>query len=396
MVDGKQAVLLIGNFRPTLAAVRALGRLGYLVYVAAEPGSSGAEHSRFLDKLLPIPAPQEGVGAFRTALLDCLGKHPEIAFLLPMRESTIELLDACRDSVPEGIHLATPAHNALEICLDKLTWLKFCRDIGMPCPPFGFASNLEELKKVVEEIGGTVVIRPVEAGKRIWHRKAITLESPAELETAFPEWPSDLSELLIQRHFYGGRYNIQFAAKDGRVIAGQHSFSTRTDRIDGTGQTIEGKTVPPLAIHDRMLDLAVGAMNYSGVGNAQFLHNEASGESCFLEINPRFGASLSYSERSGFNMTELALQISDPACEPRPAPSFKQVSFVWTYGDLHGLTFSLKAGDLTRAQALGWVLASLRAAVLSDVHITWSWRDPWPTVVIYSKRLLSALGLPTG
>jgi biotin carboxylase len=389
----KEAVLLIGNFRPTLAAARALGRLGYSVYVAAEPNSSGAEHSRFVDRVFPFPDPAEGVQSFKAALLDCIGKHSEVGYLLPMKENVIELLDACRASVPETIHLATPSHDALEICLDKLSWLKFCKEIGIPCPAFDFASNQADLKRVIDEIGGPVVVRPVEAGKRIWHRKAITLQTAAQVDVVFRSWPEGLKELLIQQRFEGERYNIQFAARDGRVLAEQHSYSIRTDRIDGTGQTIEGQTIPAVRIHSQMLAQVVGAMRYSGVGNAQFLYDQERDEACFLEINPRFGASHSYTEYSGFNLTELALQISDPTCEPRPVKPRAHVRFVWTYGDLHGLMFSLKAGDLTKMEALKWIASSIKAALLCDCHVTWSWQDPRPAAIIYTRRFIKALGL---
>ena len=168
-----------------------------------------------------------------------------------------------------------------------------------------------------------------------------------------------------------------------------HSYSLRTDRIDGSGQTIEGMIVPTVPIHQEMLATAVKAMGYTGIGNAQFLHDKESGESCFLEINPRFGGSHAFVERSGFDQTRLALDLAKPDYEPKPPKSVRPVRFVWTYGDLHGLMFSLRAGDVTTKQARQWALACIRAAVMSDVHVTWSWRDPWPTLAIYSGRFAS-------
>ena len=37
--------------------------------------------------------------------------------------------------------------------------------------------------------------------------------------------------------------------------------------------------------------------------------------------------------------------------EPLPPKTVRPVRFVWTYGDLYGLMFSLRAGDVTAKQA---------------------------------------------
>jgi len=377
---------MIGNYRPSLAAARALGRMGYRVVLGAEPGSSGAERSHFVDEIWRLPDPQLGVAAFRAALDSRLQSDPSITFVLPMRESIIELVDASRDVVPHGVLVATPQHNALRICLDKMAWLRFCRDVGIPCPSFDAASSLAELRQTVNGIGCPVVIRPVEAGKRIWHRKAITLERMDNFDLQFPEWPADLSELLVQKRFVGDRYNVYFGARDGKIVRELHSYSLRTDRIDGSGQTIEGVVVPPISTHSAMLATVVGAMKYTGIGNAQFLHDRSSRESCFLEINPRFGGSHSFVERSGFEQTRLALDLARPDYKSSPPKTVRTVRFVWTYGDLQGLLFSLRAGDLTAKQALAWALACGRAALTSDVHVTWSWTDPSQTIGIYLSR----------
>ena len=392
----EQTVLMIGNYRPALAAARALGSMGYRVVLGAELGSSGAERSRFVDEIWPLPDPKLGLDAFRAALAKRLRSDLSIAFVLPMRESTIKLVDDSRDVIPADVLVATPQHEALRICLDKMTWLRFCHDAGIPCPAFDAASSMAELRQIMNDIGCPVVVRPVEAGKRIWHRKAITIERQEDFDRLFPQWPADLSELLVQKRFEGDRYNVYFAARDGKVICELHSYSLRTDRIDGSGQTIEGMIVPTVPTHCSMLATAVGAMKYTGIGNAQFLHNKAGGQSCFLEINPRFGGSHSFVERSGFDQTRLALDLARPDSEPLPPKTVRPVRFVWTYGDLYGLMFSLRAGDVTAKQALWWAVACVRAAVMSDVHVTWSLRDPWPTIGIYLRRFAKAFRPSSG
>lgn len=384
-----RTVLIAGNYRPALTAARRLKAMGYRVLLGMEPGSTGAEHSRFVDEIWRMPAPERGAQAFREALRVRLRLDSSIAVILPMTETYLNFVDAARDLVPPDILVAAPQRRVIEICHDKFAWLRFCCDIGIPTPPFDTASRIDSLRAVVEAIGPPVVIRPVVAGQRIGKRKAVPVYDDPGFEAAFAAWPEGVGDLLVQKRFEGVRYNVYFGALDGVIVRELHSRSLRTDRWDGSGQTIEGVVVDPVPVHSEMLARAVAAMGYTGVGCAQFLLDPATSRSCFLEINPRFGASYAFVEHAGFDLTGLALELAKPAPAPKPlAAPPRPVHCVWTYGDLSGLTFSLSNNDITPAQALRWARAALVAAVTADVHVTWSWSDPRPTLAAYASQLL--------
>jgi len=387
--SARRTVLVAGNYRPALTAARRLKAMGYRVLLGREPGSTGAEHSRFVDEIWALPAPERGAAVFREALRVKLRLDPTIVAIMPMTETFLNLVDAARDLVPPEIRLVAPQSRVIEICHDKFAWLRFCCDIGIPTPPFDTASRIDNLRSVVEAIGPPVVIRPVEAGQRIGKRKAVSVFDGTGFEAAFASWPEGVGALLVQKRFEGIRYNVYFGALDGAIVRELHSRSLRTDRWDGSGQTIEGLVVEPVPVHREMLAKAVAAMGYTGVGCAQFLLDPDTGSSCFLEINPRFGASYAFVEHAGFDLTGLALELAGPAPAPRPlAEPVRPVHCVWTYGDLSGLVFSLSNKDITVAEAVRWARACLVAAVTADMHVTWSWSDPRPTLAAYASQFL--------
>lgn len=388
-LSGRRTVLVAGNYRPALTAARRLKAMGYRVLLGMEPGATGAEHSRFVDEIWALPAPGRGAAAFREALRVRLRLDPSIVAIMPMTETYLNLVDAARDLVPPDIRVVAPQPRVIEICHDKFAWLRFCCDIGIPTPAFDTASRVDNLRSVVEAIGPPVVIRPVEAGQRIGKRKAVAVYDRAGFTAAFESWPEGVGDLLVQKRFEGIRYNVYFGALDGAIVRELHSRSLRTDRWDGSGQTIEGLVVEPVGVHSDMLAKAVAAMGYTGVGCAQFLFDPDTGQSCFLEINPRFGASYAFVEHAGFDLTGLALELAGPAPAPEPlAAPPRKVHCVWTYGDLSGLVFSVSNKDITPAEAWRWARASVAAAVTADVHVTWSWSDPWPTLASYASQLV--------
>jgi predicted ATP-grasp superfamily ATP-dependent carboligase len=220
-------------------------------------------------------------------------------------------------------------------------------------------------------------------------RKAVTLLDDEDFSAAFAAWPKGASELLVQRRFTGDRYNSYFGAWNGRVICEQQSRSLRTDRADGTGQTVEGITVAPIATLSSDLEKVVLRMRYTGVGCAQFLFDAASGDSCFLEINPRFGASYAFIEKAGLELTRLAVELANGGVDPFSTRyAFNEgTRFVSTFDDLAGLTYSVAHGEVDLGGGLRWLGAAMLAAFRADVHVTWSLSDPLPAFAVLFWRI---------
>jgi len=394
--DGSIA-LVLGNYRAGLAAARQLKRLGYRVVVGSEPGAYCADRSRSVDETWHAPAP--GSAEFPDALRRYLADEPSVSVIMPVLEPYMDAIAALATELEERAVLALPSPEIVAICHDKYRWFTFSSETGVENPAFGLAHDLAELRGLVAEIGGPVVIKPVEGGKRLGRLKAITVSHERDLDHQLPAWPLGHRALMVQRRFEGDRYNIYFAARDGRVLRQQTSLSLRTARADGSGQTIEGITTAPIPTLSASLEKVTAAMSYTGVGCAQYLYDDASGESCFLEINPRFGASHTVVEHIGMGLTRLAIELAgnrpEPAAAMEPFQPDTGTRFIWSYGDIAGLAESRAGGDITRRQAIGWLAASIRGLARARVHVTWSWKDPRPALSIPFKGVGNWLTIKT-
>jgi biotin carboxylase len=388
----KPSALILGNYRPALTAARELSGLGYRVILGVHPGSTGAEWSRFVDEVLPIPPLVAGCGDLN-ATLAIVAAARELALIVPISEAALNAVVAAAPHLPRRVRLVMPSAETVAVCHDKYRWLLFARESGIPCPDFAVCSTLAELRAVAERIGYPVVLRPIVAGTRVGKRKAVTLRRPGDEGQLAPHWPDGTSELLVQKRFSGDRYNIYFAARDGALVREQHTLSLRTDRADGSGQTIYGVTIERVPELSDLLAVVARRMRYNGVGCAQFLYDPATREACFLEINPRFGASYAFIERIGMNLTRLAVEIAtgEPVSGNYPAEGKAGTRFVWTYGDLIGIWYSLRHREIDRSGAARWAASALIAAVRADVHVTWSWRDPCPALAFYGGQLRKTL-----
>jgi predicted ATP-grasp superfamily ATP-dependent carboligase len=202
-----------------------------------------------------------------------------------------------------------------------------------------------------------------------------------------------VERILVQRYAAGGRYNVQLLAVEGRLVRRVQTLTLRTDRLDGTGYTVDAVTVTLPALVDEYCRRLMERLRYDGPGCAQFMIDRRTGRMSFLELNPRLGAAFAVAALCAVDFPRLAVQA---ALEPGAVDSFgpdyapgKRIA--WTYGDLDGIIRALDAGEIGVRGALRWLGQAAASFVTADIHTTWSWRDPAPTLVAY-LQLLAGVG----
>src|SRR6185503_17231776 len=80
------AVLLLGNYRPTITLVRELKALSYAIIVGRGGGEGGAEYSRFTDEIWDHPELEESPDAFLLSLRSFLLRRSDIGVVFPVAE----------------------------------------------------------------------------------------------------------------------------------------------------------------------------------------------------------------------------------------------------------------------------------------------------------------------
>lgn len=186
----------------------------------------------------------------------------------------------------------------------------------------------------------------------------------------------------MQHYLRAPRDNVYFVARRGEVLAQVESRILRTDRQDGTGINVSAVSVPldaRIAHHCRVL---ASRLDYTGVGLFQFLMPPRD-EPVFMELNPRHGMGLAFMHALGLDLTMAACALATGADLWQADAAFDYSigsRYAWTSGELRGLWLSYVRREVDRAGAISWLAEALRSAVRADVHATWSWRDPMPTI----------------
>lgn len=382
----RTAVLLVGNYRPTLAIARALEPLGHPIIVAGQGGEGAAEASRHVREIVAMADGRHGANP--VWLSDpCSLSDLDIGMVMPVTEEASRQIAECQELASRDVTWIMPAAETVLTCLDKPAMYARCQALGIPTEPFA-ETERQHLSQAVASVGTPCVVRPEDSTRRIGDEKAVFIDTPAALDHSALNALPRRQRLIVQRKATGIRHNLYFAAAQGRLIAMCEARIARTDRRDGTGLAVEGVTLAPNADLVRWTETLTRSLDYTGIGCAQFLVDAHSGQYAFLEINPRVPGNHAIAEAAGLPLARLAVELATDAYELAPLIVGRPgLRFAWTYGDLRGLRAAMRGGDLALGDGLSWLGKAASAAVQADLHMTWSRRDPRPTLTLYARQL---------
>ncbi len=386
----RATVLVLGNFRPGFTVVRALSRSGYRTIIGLWGGEGYVEFSRYTDEVWQHP-PLTGNGdAFIATLCQFLVNRSDIKIVYPIAEVFVMCLAANAAKLPRNIVVASVNPNIVATCSDKIAMLKLATRNTVFCEPYRVVRNYQDIFTSAREIGYPTVIRPLTPLLPIGRKKALICASENQIREYLSEWPQDQHALLVQRRAEGVRHNVFFAAYHGRIIRSLETRIIRTDHFDETGYAVDGVTVPTTEGLHRDCSRLAQALDYTGIGLAQFILNHETGRSCFLELNPRIAGSHAITEYIGQDLTRLAITLAKGVPPTKKDATFEYqfgVRYAWTYGDLRGLKAAIREREVTKSQAVHWLLQACGTFVRAKVHMTWSWRDPLPTLLLFLEQI---------
>jgi len=395
----KQSILLLGNYRPTLPLAKMFADQGYEVICGSQGCEIDFKQSRYVSQIWEHPDAKKSPKLFFKELQRFCKHRPELTAIFPVLEEYVRLFADHKEwmeNLPSII--MTPPELVLK-CVDKLYTMQLAETCSIPIAPFAKVHDEVELNQATEKIGLPIVVRPSNATVALNGKKAVAVRSSEEIKNLNVDWDLHAQGLILQRRFNGIRHNIYFAAFEGKICRYLHAVITRTHCIDGSGLAVEGITVEPDENLRKQTEKLVGALNYSGVGCAQYLVNDVTGETSFLEINPRIAGNHAVPEHAGLQLgkflTDLAL-TGQPDLTPRTGRI--GIRYAWISTDLIAAKTAWRKGEIGTKATLKWMLRILIVTVGSPLHMVFSWADPKPGLFALAHALPGVCRLldPTG
>ncbi|WP_372997841.1 ATP-grasp domain-containing protein [Marinobacter sp.] len=340
----ERALVLDGNQRAALAAVRSLGCRGLWICVGEITDTSLSGCSRFCQSNESYHDPYESPRQFFDDLCRII-ETKKITFLLPITEATTYAVLRYKSELPASVTLPLPDSDQVEMIANKNRLFRLALENGVPVPESIFCNNRQEgLDAIGSVTSYPVVLKP--AKSRILHDNCIeptsvmAVHSRKQAEDALQQHAFFESPFTIQK-FVEGKGQGVFALYDrGHAVCFfAHRRLREKPPEGGVSVLCESAPVPEnLKQYARTL---LDAANWHGVAMVEF-RVTPQGDPYLMEINPRFWGSLQLAIDSGVDFPYWLYQITN-GNELGNLPPQEHRRVRWLLGDLDRLYLVLKA-----------------------------------------------------
>jgi predicted ATP-grasp superfamily ATP-dependent carboligase len=391
---GLKACVLVtdGQERSALAITRSLGQAGIRVVVGAQTSKSLAGASKHCYRTWQYPSPLAAPSQFVSSLADAIGQLGVTA-IMPVTDSTMQVLAARREQFPPAILRAVPPLESYELVSDKYRLMALAQKLEVPIPTTVFVPN-GDIVSVLDQVPSfPVVVKP---GRSLlkddsgWGKTSVHFVSHVEeLVALYRRTPYLKNPSLVQQRVEGEGQGVFGLFDHGRPCALFAHRRIREKPPAGGVSVLRESIELPKPMTDYAVKL-LEHVKWHGVAMVEFKVDRESHVPRLMEINGRFWGSLQLAIDAGLNFPHLLYQATNgvPVAIPNNAYRIGTRSR-WFLGDLDHLLLRLTKSNSAlhlgpEAPSRWRCLAEFSRMFQRDLHYeVESLSDPGPAFMEY-------------
>jgi predicted ATP-grasp superfamily ATP-dependent carboligase len=284
---GKPLACVIGD----LSMVRALGRGGIPVAVAASDPASKVKLSRYCRAEVRTPSWVDDPQAALAALIDWGAGQREAPVVFYQGDHDLLALSRGRGRLAPHLRCVLPPAELVEDVADKLRFAALAERLGLPVP---LTRTLRRGSEVAGWDRFPCVVKPVMRSPRFAqlarNQKALRIRGRAEMDALLAVIESYDTDLVVQESIEGGEEYIEsyhaYLRPGGQIMGEFTGRKLRTfPRLYGYSTYVEISDADDVRRLGRWVLEKIG---FSGVVKIDFKRDPQSRRLYLLEINPRF------------------------------------------------------------------------------------------------------------
>jgi len=133
-----------GQWRKTLAAVRALGREGFIVWVGDKWKLSTSFFSKYCKRKIVYPDPVKCHEEFKQFMLDFISsERPDVT--IPADDETVKFFSKNKDILQEYTKIPVANYEIIELANNKAEIIRIAKKIGIPIPKTSIVNDVESI-----------------------------------------------------------------------------------------------------------------------------------------------------------------------------------------------------------------------------------------------------------
>lgn len=336
-------LVLDGDQRSALAAVRSLGKAGLQVLVGESRGNSLAGSSKYCAGSVVYASPYRDPEAFVRSVVELAREHA-VQVLMPMTDVTTGICITSKARF-DGLRLALPDAASFHRLTNKQALAEFAATLGVPVPLTFCVNSLADLSAAVDRFKPPFVIKPTQS--KIWFRDewiatsvqyAASVQQLRDIVARLP-WLGTVP-ILIQEYIAGQGQGV-FALYDRGAPLVWFSHRRIREKPPSGGISVVSESVPLDANMRLLSQKLLSAAQWHGVAMVEF-KVRTDGRPYVIEVNGRFWGSLQLAVDAGVDFPYLLYKLA--MGEPIDAPQRFEIGqrCRWLMGDLDHLYLVLK------------------------------------------------------
>lgn len=299
-------LLTDGQQRKTLAAARSLGTKNISVLVSEETRMNPSGFSRYCKKSLICPNPAYEPERYYEWLKHTI-KRFDCDVMFPMDDCSMQAVMKHREEFESMCTLPIPCYDSYIKACDKGEAVKIALEAGADCPKTYMPANWGEVEILADEINYPAVIKPrLSSGSRGIRK----VYSKQELHRLYEQIHKDYPEPIVQEYIGSGvRYDVCLLYDmEGRLKASFVQKELRHFPVEMGPSTIQESVYYPELLEKSLLIMK--KLPWRGVVELEYMIDGRDGKPKFMEINPRFWASVQTAIYAGVDFPWLLYNIS--------------------------------------------------------------------------------------
>ncbi len=296
--------------RKTLAVTRSLGKRGLQIIAADRTRFTPTACSKYCYKHIVSPDPHskedEYLSWIKKTLLD-----NNCQIFIPMDDDAFFLAVKHRDELEKLCLMPLPASESYFCAADKGKAMVKAREAGLCCPLTMNITDLQQVYEFSEDMKYPLIIKPrISSGSRGIRKVSCKEELIAEYIKIHSQYPWPMIQQYIEPK---NRYDVCLLYdRNGELKASFVQKEIRNFPINWGPSTVQESVENP-----ELLDMSLKLMQllpWQGIVEIEFMENKADGQMFFMEINPRFWASVQMAIFAGIDFPWLLYQtmINEP------------------------------------------------------------------------------------
>jgi len=393
------AVILSGNLgedaskksmnENALALTRSLGRRGVPVYRFHPDRSLTDLVSRYCTHV-PCPNlytdPADLVDAL-VAFAASSGRRP---VLFPSSDGSAQFIADHEQELGPHFVFTSPPAAVIDKTQNKRRLLELAGPAGIPVPETYFPTAAGQLPDIARRISYPAVVKPVyspdwkrpEITRAFGRVKALRITGPEELIESCRRLLSLASEFMVQEIVPGPTENlftfIGYMDHDGNVLTGCLRKKIR-QFPPGFGYCASTESVDDREVFNLAIAL-FKALNYSGIGCAEFKRDPRDGKTKLIEINTRAVRTSALAIAAGADFPWAAYRDADAPGSVQQELGYR-VPVLWIHlrDEIRSAGLMMLKGELS---PLKWVKGFFGKPL---VVAEFSWDDPLPGLLLWAQ-----------